>query len=103
MSGKLNELTFIPDDKVRLAALKVYGALSYPVLLSRIGRSSLEVLADRVKDKKAAIRLEAMQVLARMWNFAYPDMYPLLRTPLTKVRPAKSQLPKPSPGFHQPY
>ena len=76
-TGKLDELIFVTDDKVRLAALKVYGVLSYPLLLSGIGRSSLEVLADRVKDRKSAIRLEAMQVLARMWNLAYPDMYSL--------------------------
>lgn len=73
--GKLNELLLSVDDKVRLAAVKVFGALSYTLLLSRIGKPSLESLAERCKDRKNTIRIEAMQVLARMWNLAYSDMY----------------------------
>jgi sister chromatid cohesion protein PDS5 len=65
-----------PDDKVRLAAVKVFGTLSYNLLLSRIGKQSLESLGERCKDRKNTIRIEAMQVLARMWNLAYHDMYP---------------------------
>jgi sister-chromatid-cohesion protein PDS5 len=73
--AKLNELLLSPDDKVRLAAVKVYGTLSYDLLLSRIGKASVESLGERCKDRKQPIRLEAMQVLARMWNLAYNDMY----------------------------
>jgi len=75
MIAKLNELLLSPDDKVRLAAVKVFGTLSYELILSRISKESLESLAERAKDRKSAIRIEAMQVLARMWNLAYQDMY----------------------------
>jgi sister chromatid cohesion protein PDS5 len=59
---------------VRLAAVKVFGSLSYNLLLSRINKSILSTLGQRAKDKKAPIRIEAMQVLAGMWNLAYEDM-----------------------------
>jgi sister chromatid cohesion protein PDS5 len=74
-TGKLNELLLSPDDKVRLAAVKVFGKLSYPLLLSHIGKQSLESLGERCKDRKNTVRIEAMQVLARMWHLAYPDMF----------------------------
>jgi len=79
MAGKLNELLMSPDDKVRLAAVKVFSTLSYNLLLSSIGKQSLEALADRCKDRKNTIRIEAMQVLARMWSLAYHDMYRIPR------------------------
>ena len=72
--GKLNELLLSPDDKVRLAAVKVIGTLSYALLLSRIGKESLENLRERCKDRKHTIRTEAMEALARMWSLAYADM-----------------------------
>lgn len=73
-SGKLNEMLLSPDDKVRLAAVKVFGSLPYDLLLSNISKQTLESLGERAKDRKSAIRIEAMQVLARMWNLAYADM-----------------------------
>jgi sister-chromatid-cohesion protein PDS5 len=72
--AKLDELLLTIDDKVRLAAVKVFGTLAYNLLLSRIGKSSLESLRERCKDRKPAIRIETMQVLARMWDLAYHDM-----------------------------
>ena len=71
----MNELLWSPDDKVRLAAVKVFGSLEYTLLLSRIGKQMLEPLGERCKDRKNAIRIEAMKVLADMWNLAYEDMY----------------------------
>ena len=74
MLGKLAELLLSPDDKVRLAAVKVFASLSYELLLSRIDKQLLKSLGERCKDRKSTIRIEAMQVLARMWNLAYHDM-----------------------------
>jgi sister chromatid cohesion protein PDS5 len=74
MVAKLTEILLSPDDKVRFAAVKVFEALSYPLLLSRIGKQSIESLGERCKDRKNTIRIEAMQVLARMWDLAYHDM-----------------------------
>jgi len=71
---KLYELSLSPDDKVRLAAVKVFGTLPYDLLLSNIEKSTLESLAERAKDRKSSIRIEAIQVLARMWDLAYPDL-----------------------------
>jgi sister chromatid cohesion protein PDS5 len=99
--GKLNELLLSPDDKVRLAAVKVFGTLSYPLLLSRIGKESLENLGERCKDRKNTVRIEAMQALARMWSLAYADMYsPNMRCDLMIVNLDMLRLQKPSPGSH---
>jgi sister chromatid cohesion protein PDS5 len=100
-AGKLNELLVSPDDKVRLAAVKVFSTLSYNLLLSSIGKQSLEALADRCKDRKNTIRIEAMQVLARMWSLAYYDMYSIPWMRLTEAHLDTWQRQKRSPGFPQ--
>lgn len=71
----MNELLLSPDDKVRLAAVKIFSTLSYALLLSRIGKESLENLGERCRDRKNTVRIEAMQALARMWSLAYADMF----------------------------
>lgn len=66
------------DEKVRIAAVKAVGSFSlYDVLnkLSSAGGiehvgSVLANLAERVRDKKHAVRAEAMMVLARLWGVA---------------------------------
>jgi hypothetical protein len=79
-----------PDDKVRLAAVKVFGSLSYALLLSRIGKERIQSLGERCKDRKNTIRIEAMQALARMWSLAYADMLRLVRIELMIVNLDKS-------------
>ena len=66
------------DEKVRLAAVKVVGSFSLKEVISKLGPlgsvdtlgSVLGNLAERVKDRKEAVRHEAMTVLGRIWGVA---------------------------------
>ena len=66
------------DEKVRLAAIKAVGGFSFKDAVNTLGSaggvdttgSVLANLAERVKDKKQAVRAEAMHVLARLWGVA---------------------------------
>ena len=66
------------DEKVRLAAVKAVGTFSLRDIVIRLGSlgsvtktgSVLANLAARVRDKKPAVRNEAMRVLGRMWGVA---------------------------------
>ncbi|KAJ3294891.1 hypothetical protein HDU79_010270 [Rhizoclosmatium sp. JEL0117] len=62
-----------PDDKVRLAAIKVMGLLD-SVSLVNIPRDLLLDLADRCKDKKMPIRIEAIQALSNIFKITYADI-----------------------------
>ena len=78
----LNELLLTPDEKVRLAAVQVFGNLSYVLLLSRIPIEVLMSLGERCKDRRGVVRTQAMRVLARMWDLAYSDMFAPFKTRL---------------------
>ena len=64
-----------PDEKVRLAAVKVIGNFNLKDAIIKLGSSGsintsgsvLSNLSERVKDKRATVRSEAMKVLARIW------------------------------------
>ena len=66
------------DEKVRLAAIKAIGGFGFKDAINTLGSaggvdttgSVLANLAERVKDKKHAVRAEAMHVLARLWGVA---------------------------------
>jgi len=66
------------DEKVRIAAIKAIGEFSFRDVIGILGSSGsidttgsvLNNLAERVKDKKHAVRIEATQVLARLWGVA---------------------------------
>ncbi len=66
------------DDKVRIAAVKVVGTFSFREVIFKLGSSGgldkpgsvLSVLAERVRDRKHAVRVEAMRVLATLWGIA---------------------------------
>ena len=66
------------DDKVRIAAVKVVGTLSFREVIFKLGLSGgldksgsvLAVLAERVRDRKHAVRVEAMRVLGSLWGVA---------------------------------
>ena len=63
------------DEKVRLAAVKAVGSFSFKDVITKLGSlgsvdttgSVLANLSERVKDRKSAVRSEAMKVLARIW------------------------------------
>ena len=66
------------DEKVRVAAVKVVGTFSFREVIFKLGLSGgldksgsvLAVLAERVRDKKHAVRVEAMRVLGSLWGVA---------------------------------
>lgn len=66
------------EEKVRIAAVKVVGTFSFREVLFKLGSSGgldkpgsvLAVLAERVRDRKHAVRVEAMRVLASLWGVA---------------------------------
>ena len=74
MARMLNDL----DEKVRLAAVKVIGHFTLKDVINKLGPSGsvdtlgsvLGNLAERVKDRKQAVRYEAMTVLGRIWGVA---------------------------------
>ena len=66
------------DEKVRIAAVKVVGTFSFREVIFRLGLSGgldkpgsvLAVLAERVRDRKHAVRVEAMRVLGSLGGVA---------------------------------
>ena len=66
------------DEKVRVAAVKVVGRLSFKDVVSKLGSlggvadagSVLATLAERCRDRKHIVRTEAMKVLGRLWGVA---------------------------------
>ena len=70
------------DEKVRLAAVKVIGNVSYRDVIAKLGSSGsltdpgsvLATLAERVRDRKHNVRVEAMTILGRIWGVAAADI-----------------------------
>jgi len=66
------------DERVRVAAVKVVGSSSFRDVVFKFGSaggldnagSVLSILAERVRDRKHSVRVEAMKVLARLWGVA---------------------------------
>ncbi|EHK97131.1 putative Sister chromatid cohesion protein pds5 [Glarea lozoyensis 74030] len=74
LGEKLNDA----DDKVRLAAVKAVGGFSFRDIISKLAPngsvtksgSVLCSLADRARDRKHPVRIEAMTALGRIWGVA---------------------------------
>ncbi|KAL8841470.1 MAG: hypothetical protein Q9170_000933 [Blastenia crenularia] len=70
------------DEKVRVAAVRVVASFNFHDIVSKLGRlggitetgSLLATLADRIRDRKHAVREEAMTVLARVWGVAVGEI-----------------------------
>ena len=66
------------DEKVRIAAVRVIGTFNFRDVILKLGSfgglqkagAVLANLADRVRDTKHAVRVEAMTILARLWGVA---------------------------------
>ena len=66
------------DEKVRIAAVRVIGTFNFRDVILKLGSfgglqksgAVLASLADRVRDTKHAVRVEAMTILARLWGVA---------------------------------
>ncbi|KAJ8610981.1 hypothetical protein MRB53_038194 [Persea americana] len=70
------------DEKVRIAAIAAVGSFSMQDIIERLGSlggvneagSIMLNLADRVKDKRPAVRKEAFALLSRMWGVATGEL-----------------------------
>lgn len=70
------------DDKVRLAGVEAIGSMGLTDIVNKLGvtggldstDSIFTILAERVKDRKPAVRDRAMRVLARMWAVAIGEI-----------------------------
>ena len=74
LADKLND----GDERVRIAAVRAVGGFSFKDLVTKLADngnvdkqgSVLASLADRCRDKKHHVRVEAMTVLGRIWGVA---------------------------------
>jgi sister-chromatid-cohesion protein PDS5 len=70
------------DEKVRLSAIKVIASFSFADVINRFGPnggiekpgSVMCALAERIKDRKHAVREQAAKVLGRLWGVASYDI-----------------------------
>lgn len=64
-----------PEEKVRYAVLKLIASFSPQTSASHtLPVSLLKEVANRCKDKKSNVRIEAISVLARLYNLAFEQM-----------------------------
>lgn len=74
----LGDMLVDGDERVRLAAIRAIERFDFDDILSKIGGrggisdsgSILSNLADRVRDRKAAVRTEATNLLGKVWGVA---------------------------------
>lgn len=80
--GDLARLLADADEKVRFAAVRVVGTFNFKDVIIKLGSlgnvttsgSVLGTLAERVRDRKHAVRAEAMRVLGRIWGVAVGEI-----------------------------
>ena len=88
------------DEKVRIAAVKVVGTFSFREVIFKLGSyggldkpgSVLAVLAERVRDRKHAVRVEAMRVLASLWGVASGAVAAAEEQVISIIRAAPSKI-----------
>lgn len=77
LSVTASKLLVDTDDKVRIAACRVFLALDYETACHHVSTNILKELGDRCKDRKAGVREVAFDTLGKLYNLAYPEMYVL--------------------------
>lgn len=63
-----------PDERARAAVAAAVGALDYEALCHTVPTSLLQELAERGKDRRAAVRDAALGALARAYSLGYPEL-----------------------------
>ncbi|EGE04276.1 bimD protein [Trichophyton equinum CBS 127.97] len=88
------------DEKVRIAAVEALAKFNYKDVIKKLGSdgglsepdSLLSVLAERVKDRKHAVREQAMNVLGKMWAVASGDIEANNEEVMTILKDAPSKI-----------
>ncbi|EGD89097.1 hypothetical protein H112_04016 [Trichophyton rubrum D6] len=88
------------DEKVRIAAVEALAKFGYKDVIKKLGSdgglsepdSLLSVLAARVKDRKHAVREQAMNVLGKMWAVASGDIEANNEEVMTILKDAPSKI-----------
>lgn len=93
----LAQMLIDADEKVRLAAVKVVGTFGLRFVIDKLGSvtSSSAVmgnLAERVRDRKHAVRSEAMRILARIWGVAAGEIAAEEEQAITCIAAAPSRI-----------
>ncbi|KAJ3411005.1 hypothetical protein HDV05_002913 [Chytridiales sp. JEL 0842] len=73
ISAGVEQKLMDPDEKVRLAAVKLFTLLDAPSLLN-VPKDLLIQASHRCKDKKPSIRSEASRALSRIFKMTYADI-----------------------------
>lgn len=62
------------DEKVRVAAVKVFASLDFGVLRRIMPGELLRSVGERTKDMKMSVRIEALAAMGRIYELAYPEL-----------------------------
>jgi sister-chromatid-cohesion protein PDS5 len=63
-----------PDERVRATLVRVIGTLDYETVLHHLDRDFLVKVAERLRDRRLAVRAEAQEALGRLYSLAYPEI-----------------------------
>ncbi|KAK8847427.1 hypothetical protein IAR55_005285 [Kwoniella newhampshirensis] len=62
------------DERVRAAVCRILGSMDYETALHHLGKQTLQAVGARLSDKRASVRTEAANGLAKLWNLAYSEI-----------------------------
>ena len=88
------------DEKVRVAAVRAVGTLSLRDVVLKLGAlggieqsgSVLSTLAERMRDRKHTVRIEAMRVLSRLWGVSAGEIMTGDERVLSALSPVPSKI-----------
>jgi len=78
----LSQLLLDTDEKVRIAGIEAVGLFTFQDVVAKLGTSGsgsgpgtlFQNLTDRVRDRKHAVRVEAMKLLGKLWGVAVGEI-----------------------------
>ncbi|ORX50442.1 hypothetical protein DM01DRAFT_1094332 [Hesseltinella vesiculosa] len=70
-----SQMIMDPDEKIRTSVCQMLGQLDYDTWTHQISKNMIEALGGRCRDKKPAVRKEALESLGKMYNAVYHQLY----------------------------
>ncbi|CRG83690.1 Sister chromatid cohesion protein pds5 [Talaromyces islandicus] len=88
------------DEKVRLAGVDAVGSMGFSDIMNKLAitgglasaDSAISILAERVKDRKPAVRDRAMRVFSRLWGVAAGEIEEGNDQVITVIKDAPSKI-----------